>query len=121
MILEIMQHAFALDIAWLISLVLDNLLWIFMFAAVGFYFFEGKSFLKFALFVPLAVICLDSLLGSMGWVAFTAGFVVAFYLAQIVLLTFFSSNPFFEKRIVWLEIAFTYSLVFYFNVFAGWF
>ncbi len=100
MILEFLSHVVMLDIPWLLGFILGNLLWVFMFAAIVYYFWEGEHFLEAFILLPITMFSYAALERTIGLVMFVGGFLMIYYVSKLVILKFAEETPALRKYIV---------------------
>ncbi|MBI4210862.1 MAG: hypothetical protein HY544_05135 [Candidatus Diapherotrites archaeon] len=119
MVWDILVHAAALDLGWLIDAAIGNLLWLFMFVAVSYLFFGGKRPLRAFLHVTLAVLFFASLLPFMGLGELAGPFLPLYYIIELSALKFAETTPALAKRLVWVEEFVFFGSILFFNLFIG--
>ncbi len=109
--MEILSHLFALDLGWFINLVMDNLLWVFLFAAAGL-FMRGTA-IRGGIYLALLICATMDIATLFGW-SFMRG---AAFVPVMVLISLLFFNSFFENY-QWgknlLKLGIVASLSFYF-------
>ncbi|MFH1391728.1 MAG: hypothetical protein ABIH20_05440 [Candidatus Diapherotrites archaeon] len=103
MIWEIIVHLVALDFAWIIGLVLSNLLIVFMFFALGYIFFNGKNPIRSFIHLILAPLLFFELIPFLGWAEVSGQLVALYYIINLSLMKMLENNKFFSSRLVWIE------------------
>ena len=89
-----------LDIGWFFGFVLDNLFWVFVFAAIVYILFEGqKFFLAFVVFV-FAMWLWSDFEAITGVGLFGAKILAIYYTSKIALLTVVENNSILRKHFV---------------------
>jgi len=116
MVWDILIGIATLDIGFLAGLVFGNLHWFFAFAALSFIFFEGKKPVRAFIHVTFAAMFFAAFLPFIGWAEFTGPFLLFFYLADLAMLKFFETIPYFSKRLVWVEELTFFGCLILFNV-----
>lgn len=112
MFLETLSHVVALDLGWIVNLVLGNLLWTFMFLALGYGLFK-KPVLGGAI-VFLYVESLTDLGNLMGWTFRNGIFFVplfAAFIASLALQSFFGKQEWFRKNKYVISVVFYIMLI----------
>ena len=116
MFFEFAYHVMSLDLAWLASLIMGNLHWLFAFAACCAFFF-GDKWKKIAVgtFLLSVVAWTWVDFGAIsGWVLFVGGFLSIYYITKIVVLAFAENVPSMNKHLVIIsELQFLVLLVAY--------
>ena len=116
MVWDILAHIASLDAGWLLDFALGNLHWVFAFAAVSLIFFEGQKPLRAFIHVSFAAMFFAAFLPFIGWQEFAGPFLLLYYLAELSLLKFAETIPFFAKRLVWVEEFAFFGSVILFNL-----
>ncbi len=121
MFFEFLSHLVALDIPWLISLVMNNLFWVFAFIALMYFFTEGKkTLLGFLVITFVMWIWVDWETVS-GMALFVGSFLALYYISKIALLAIAENSPSLQKKLFWVsEVqAITAIVLFYLFVYSG--
>ena len=119
MLFEFINAVLTLDFEWLAGLVFSNFHWLFAFAAMMFFFFEGKTKLvigNFFFFCILAWAFVDFETTS-GWLFFVGGFLALNYLVKIASLTFAQADPKLSKHLLIVNFVAFYILWTIYNIF----
>lgn len=104
MVWDILIAIASFDIATLLDIALNNLLWVFLFFAVGYIFFDGKRPVKSFFHIAFAPLFFFSLIPFLGWQEPTAGLFLGFYyLVNFSFMKFGETLSFFKDRLVWIE------------------
>ena len=117
MVWDILVHIAALDIAWLYFTAMGNLLWIFIFLTISFFFFNGKNIARSFVHVTFAALFMGSLLPFIGWEEFGGHFLLLYYLLDLAILSAAEANKFLSSRLVWVEEFVFFGLLIGYNVF----
>lgn len=112
MFFEFASHLISLDIAWLISLIMSNLHWLFFLYALMYFFMEGKRvWWGFLVVVFVCWIWSDWEIVSGGFL-FVGGFLSLYYITKLAVLSFAENSPGLKKRLLWVsEIQFIVALL----------
>ena len=86
MLLESLSHVITLDFAWFVPLVLNNLLWVFVFAGLG-HFIYGKTPIRGAIYICIYLFALTDFTNALGWV-YQVGFFWTISLGFIFMTVF---------------------------------
>ena len=97
MLVNVLAHILALDFAYFIPFVMNNLFWIFVLAAIG-VFIYGKNPIVGAVFVAIYLYATFDFVALFGWV-FRKGF---FWAPMLVFLCLIVFDNFFQN-IKWLS------------------
>lgn len=116
MFVEFMAHAFALDLDWIISLIMSNLHYLFAFAAVVYFFLEGKKVILGVIIISLLLWAVMDLGTVAGFVVFVGGFLIINYLTKLALLTFVEDTTF-KKWLIPVSTAQAYIVLLAYNYF----
>lgn len=96
---------------------MGNLLWVFIFYALVYFFLDGKQTIKYFIiwgFLIWAIIAWEELSGM----AFSvASFLLLFYLSKLTLLKFVEDSPVFKKYIIAISTIQAYVMIIFFNYF----
>ena len=116
-IFQAINAIFSLDINFFINIFMGNLLWVFIFYVMVYFFLDGKQTIKYFIiwgFLIWAIITWEELSGM----AFSvASFLLLFYLSKLTLLKFIEDSPVFKKYIVLISTVQAYAMIFFFNYF----
>ena len=119
MFFEFLNAVISLDLNWLAGLLFNNFHYLFAFAAILFFFFEGRSksiIVGFFVFCFLGWALTDFEMTS-GWVYFAGGFLFVNYLLKIAVLTFSESVPELSKHLLVINFLAAYGLLIAYNLF----
>jgi len=116
MIWEIIVHLIAFDFVWLVNLALANLLIIFMFFALGYIFFNGKSPVKAFFHLLLAPMLFFTLIPFLGWADVSGSLVAFYYLVNLSLMKLLENTQFFSSRLIWVEEFTFFGALIFFNI-----
>jgi len=100
MALEFFARLFMLDIGWLIQLVADNLIVLFIFLAVAFFMFNDKKLLPAFLFFTIMMWVSLDLSRALGWVILAPAFLGIHYLSKQIVLCFAESDESLSKHLL---------------------
>ena len=104
MVWDILIAAATLDIATLIDIAFSNILWVFMFFALAYIFYDGKKPVKSFFHIAFAPLFVFSLIPFLGWEEPTTGLFLGFYyLVNFSFMKFGETLSFFKERLVWIE------------------
>ncbi len=118
MLIEILSNLVSLNISYFIHLVMNNLFWLFGFAAVS-YYFRGKNFcLRFFTTVFMVYGMLD-MQKVHNLYYFVGGALIILYLSRMAVLTAVAKTKGAEKYLPLFYSLISYSVLFYFNFFGG--
>ncbi|MCR4368853.1 MAG: hypothetical protein NUV67_03025 [archaeon] len=117
MVWDILVAAMSLDFGALLDIALGNLLWIFMFFAVSFFFFEGRRPIRAFLHVAFAAMFFAVLMPFAGWAEYTGAFLMVYYLVDFSILKFAESTPALAGKLVLVEEFNFFSSIIVFNLF----
>ena len=117
MLFEVIGHLISFDFAWFVPLVMNNLLWVFIFACIGFFIY-GQSPLYGAVYIAFYLYALTDFTNLLGWV-YQKGFFWTISLGFIFMTcfdAFFKDAEFAKNRGKTASIMF-YVFLFCINVF----
>lgn len=116
MFFEFLNAVISLDVNWLAWLFFANLHYLFLFVAVGFFFFGPKmrKAAISALLLAFSAWALVDFQNISGWAILVGGFLAIFYITKIAVLTFAEDVPYLKKHLVLVsELHFVSILIFY--------
>lgn len=119
MFFEFLNAAISLDLNWLAGLFFSNFHYLFLFAAICFFFFgpsTKKAVIATALFCPLAWVWVDFELMS-GWLLFVGGFLGIYYITKVVVLAFAEDVPALRNHLVIVSEMQFVALFLFYNLF----
>lgn len=93
MLIEVLTHIAMFDVPWIAELILENLMWVFLLGAVGFFIY-GKNPLFGAVFVALYLYATFDLVNALGWV-FSKGL---FWAPLVVFACIMIYDAFFSEK-----------------------
>lgn len=103
MFVEFMYHLLSFDLVWIIQFVLLNLHWLFAFAAVSYFFSDGKKILSGVIVIVFALWAMESGAKIMGWVFITGTFLLLFYVVKFFILKFAEETPAMQNKLIWIN------------------
>ena len=99
MFVDFTIHLVTLNLAWLAGFALNNLLWVFMFAGLAVYLWEGKKPVR-TFFVVFTLLALEQdFMAVTGWIYLTGGFLTLEFLSEIIISLLVVNTPKFEKHL----------------------
>ncbi len=119
MFFEFVNAVLTLDVDWLAWLLFANFHYLFAFAALCFFFFEGKTravVISFCIFCCLAWAFYD-FTDTSGWLFFVGGFLALNYIMKVSLLTFSAYDPRLSKYLLVINWLSAYVLMAIYNLF----
>ena len=117
MFFEAVQALFSLDLLFFIEIFMENLLWVFMFIALMYFFFDGKRTIYFSFLFVLVMWAWADLEPLTGLVWTSAFFLLFYYLSKIALIGFTESSPSLKKYTIIISTLQFYILFLIFNFF----
>jgi len=102
MFFEFMSRLLSFDLIWIAGLIFGNLHYVFLFAAVCFFFFGPnikKTVVSVILLSLVAWTWVDFELMS-GWLLFVGGFLSIYYLTKIIVVIFANDVPALKNHLV---------------------
>lgn len=118
--IDILFHAVALDIGWFIDMIVGNLLWVFLFTALAFYFVGGdfKKVIYSTIVITLVMFAWTDFGTVLGFPIFVGSFLLINYLVKLGSLAYASSHPKLKGKLIWVNnimawLAFLVYLVFF--------
>lgn len=115
--LMVLSHFFSLDFGWLLQFVLDNLLWLFLFAASAVFFFEKKNWVLAIVFVGFWVFISSEFAAIVGWQLLSADFLAVNMIALVAVLTFAQYDSWGSKNLLLVNIVRFLVVLAFFNLF----
>ena len=103
MILEFLTHLLSLDINWIVTFLLGNLLAIFLLFAVIFIFLEGKKPVYAFLVLAFLIMVWQDFEHYTGAVVFAGSLLAIYYITKLVVLTFAETTPWLKDKLIILE------------------
>ena len=82
---EFFVHLIALDLGWLLNYAIENALWLFMFAGLAFYLWEGKTWIYASMAVFVLLTLEQDVMSVTGWMYLTGAFLTLEMLSQTAL------------------------------------
>ena len=114
---EAMQAIFALDLGFFIDVFMNNLFWVFAFAVMLHYFFDGKNLVYWFVFWSFLVWAILDWQDLTGIVFTAGGFPFLYYLSKLALLGFAESVPGLRKYMVVISTVTAYTLMLLYTFF----
>ncbi len=114
---EALQALFPLDLGFFVDITMNNLLWVAVFAALIYFFFEGKRLLYWFLFWNFLLWAILDWEKLTGYVFTGATFLLLYYIIKIVLLALAENSPGLKKYMVVISSIQAYSLIIIFTFF----
>ena len=109
---QLIQAIVNIDLMYFHSLVFKNLLWIFMFAALGYFMYPKKSLVWGVILVTMISWIAIDFTGSVGWALLSAGFLSFHYLFRLAAVMFAETNERLKKHIpLIIQIQFVVALI----------
>lgn len=100
MLVSFLSHLLALDIVWLVALVMNNLFLLFAFMAIMHFFMEGKRVLLGFGALIFAVWTFDDFATLGGALLFTSGFLLFFYLTKLAVIGAAENSVAMKKKLI---------------------
>lgn len=119
MFLNFIQHLLSLDIGWFAALIMNNLLWLFIFYAVMHIFLGGKNVLYGFVVFCLALWAWQDFQNASGVIIFGASFLSIWYITKLALLAIVETVPALSKKLIYINELHGLLLVFLFSLFVG--
>jgi len=116
MILDLISNLVSPNIGYFVSLVTNNLFWLFGFLAVA-QFFSPKKFIRRFVLVVILVTSMSALQGVHNFVFYAAIPLFMVALGRIAVLAWVSNTSGGEKLMPLYFVGVTYTVLFYFNFF----
>ena len=114
---EILLHALALDLPWLVQLFFSGIVIFFMVYCFCYFFWGGKNTFIITLIVALDLILWGDFEFISGTSIYVAEFMAFFYLTKFLVLKFAESNPLLGKNLVLVSTIQGMVAIFIFNAF----
>lgn len=102
---DILLHAVALDIGWFIDVIFGNLLWVFLFIALAFYFVGGdfKKVLFSTLVITLIIFAWTDFGAILGFPIFVGSFLLLNYIVKLGSLAYATSHPKLKSKLIYVN------------------
>lgn len=121
MFVEVIQALIQFDLVCFLSLILNNLHWIFAFGAIVFIFSGGKKLFSGIIIITFSLWAMADGANMMGWVFVTGHFLLLLYITKFFILKFAEETPALQKRLIWVNEVSGYGTWILFNFwYLGW-
>ena len=117
MIIEFLYRIIELDIPWLVNFASSNLIWIFIFIATIFIFFEGKHVLLATVILIIDVWAWISFTSLLDWVLLTGGLLAIYYISKIAILGFAANEKSLQKHLPLITVLHGAAVIILYNMF----
>lgn len=117
MLIEFLYHLMALDIAWILELIINNLQFLFIFIAIIFVFANGQKLIAGTITLILMLWILNDVGNIFQWATFVGGFLSIHYMVKIAVLAFAEDDPKLSSRLIWVNEISSYCVWIYYNFF----
>lgn len=117
MLVEFLSHLLALDIAWIVALIVDNLFFLFAFSALMYYFMNGKRmFVGFLVITLLMWVWLD-MEHAASMVLFAGGFLSLYYLTKVAVIAAAENSKALKNKLIIVGEIQAVALIIIYNLF----
>ncbi len=117
MLLELISRIAAFDINWLISLVTNNLFFVFAFIALMHYFMEGKKVIFATVIISLVLFAVQDFESVANVVIIVPGFLLFHYIGKIVVHILAETTPGLKRYHLLLTNLELVAVFFIYNIF----
>src|SRR3989338_3227870 len=122
MLVEFLYHFFSFDLGWIVNFIFipNNLLWLFMFAGAGYFFYSagnGKGWVWATIFVTFYVWATNDFSRAMGWTIVYKNFLLLTMVAAIGVLAFFANDAWGKTRLPLINTLRSIIVIAAFNLF----
>ncbi len=118
-LLEVIQAALSLDIAFFIDLFLNNLFIFFGLYTLMYFFVEKKDALLYTIVLEIILLATLDLETLTGLAMLSAPFLMIYYLTKIAVLTFVENSPGLKPYIIIISTVQYYAAFLFFNLVMG--
>lgn len=115
--IEILNHFFSLDFAWILNFILGNILWFFLFAAAAAFFYHGKNWFWSFVYIVIYVWAAIEFTKLVGWQLLSAEFLSFNLIASIAVLTFAENDSWGSKHLLLVNTLRFLAVLIIFNLF----
>lgn len=119
MLFNFIQHLLSVDVGWFMALIMNNLLWLFIFYAVMYVFMGGKKVLYGFVVFCLTLWVWQDFQNASGVAIFGAAFLSLWYITKLALLAVVESVPALSKKLIYINELHGLTLVLLFSLLAG--
>lgn len=114
MLIEILYHFLTLDLAWIIDFLLANALWVFVFAAAAFFYFEKKNWVWTTVFVSFMSLVYVEFANVVGWTVLSKEFWGLNMVVTMAVLMFAETDSWGKKNLILVNtLRFIFVFAFY--------
>ncbi|MBN1940712.1 MAG: hypothetical protein JW772_00860 [Candidatus Diapherotrites archaeon] len=117
MLFEFFHSLMSLDINWFVTLIGNNLIWLFMFTALIFFFFNGKKVVAGVIVFSLVAWAWMDFETYGGIVIFAGGFLAIYYITKLAVLMFAENTPELSSKLIWITEIHGILLIVAYNIF----
>ena len=118
-VLTVLNHVFALDVSWLTGFALDNILWVFLFAASAAFFYKEKNWFWATVYITFYIWIVLEFTHIVGWVIFDKGFLLVTLLSAVAVLTFAEFDSWGSKNALLINTVRFLTVLIGYNLFFG--
>lgn len=119
-VIDFFTHLFTLDIGFFVWLILANIFFLFVFAAVCHYFYPKaklKTYIMLFIFFCISMWALADFSSAVGWTMTGAVFLMLLYITRMALLTFIESPKLPTRVLIIVSILQFYAIYIFYNIF----
>ena len=117
MILDFLLHLMELDFPWLMNFIAGNILWVFVFIAAVYIFFDGKHTLLVTGLLVIDVWGWMDFTNIMGWVLLTGGLLSVYYISKLAIMGFAAHDENLKKHLALITVLHGVSVIILYNIF----
>lgn len=119
MFLELLIRLSMLDVNWFISLVMNNLFFLFGFTAMMYYFMQGQKTIRGMMMIAFVMFAVQDFELASGGAIIHPSFLAVHYIAKFAILLFAEANEFLSKYLIVINDVEYVVVFFFFNIFVG--
>ena len=119
MIVEFLLHLIELDAAWFVQFFFSNIIWIFIFIATVFIFFEGKHVLLGTIVLIIDIWGWMDITSLLGWALFTGGLLATYYVSKVAILGFAAHDKKLQSKMPLITVLHGVFVIVIYNLFTG--
>lgn len=100
---EFFARLFSLNLQWIVDFILNNILWVFAFAACGYFFYPNKKLFYGFLFITFMNWSILDFTKAVGWVVLDPGYFSITIMAMFAVLFFAEADENLRKNLVFIN------------------
>lgn len=115
--IEVLNHFFSLDFAWIINFIMANILWLFLFAAAAAFLYDKKNWFWSLVYVTFYVWAISEFGVLVGWQVLSKEFLSVTLIAAVAVLTFAEFDSWGSKHLLLVNTLRFLAVLIIFNLF----